>query len=116
MITPAQDSAVRLARRRRATTGRAMSPTTGDPTGTLARRRLTSAERAERNRQIAEIHLSGATWDQVGKHFKISGRQAKRCAKEHAEAVSRLGSPPARGTVVEDGVDIGDVLALAVRA
>jgi hypothetical protein len=80
-------------------------------------RHLTAAERAERNRQIAETHLSGSTWDEVGERFRMSGRQAKRCAKEHAEAVARLGGSRARGRVPAAGeVDVEALLALMAHA
>jgi hypothetical protein len=78
--------------------------------------RLTAAQRAERNRQIAEAHLGGATWEQIGTRFGMSGRQARRCAKDHAETVAGLGgSPPARVGPVA-GADVQGLLGLAVYA
>jgi hypothetical protein len=78
--------------------------------------RLTAAQRAERNRLIAEAHLAGAKWEPIGDRFGMSGRQARRCAKDHAESVAGLaGSPPARVGRVE-GTDVQTLLGLAVYA
>src|SRR4051812_28886071 len=87
---------------------RHMDTSASTPPGT----RPTGAQRAERNRQIAESHLAGQTWNQIAAAHGISPRQARRCAKTHAEGLTGtelVVSPPRVGAT-----DVSALLGLAL--
>lgn len=48
---------------------------------------LPAADRAERNRQIAEAKVAGLTWPEVAERFGVSESTARRAAAEHATTV-----------------------------
>lgn len=59
-----------------------MSQASGTPS-----RRLSAAERVERNRQIAEARLAGERWAPIAARHGLSVKQARRCAEEHLATV-----------------------------
>ncbi len=60
--------------------GRAVTGTAPHPPRTV----LPAAERAERNRRIAESKAAGATWPEVAERCGVSEKTARRAAAEHA--------------------------------
>ena len=59
-----------------------MSQTTATP----SHRRLTAAERAERNRRIAEARADGEPWAPIAAREGLSVKQARRAATDHLKS------------------------------
>lgn len=64
------------------------------PTATASRRRLTAAERAERNRRITEARATGEPWGPIAAREGLSVKQARRAAADHLE--SEIAAGPRR--------------------
>ena len=45
-------------------------------------RKLNPHDRSTRNREIVAARAAGQSWRQVGEHFDVSGRQARRIVKD----------------------------------
>lgn len=62
-------------------------------TGRRGRRRLSAAERVERNARIAAAREAGRSWPEICSAFALSDRQARRAAEEHYESARRSAPP-----------------------
>jgi transposase len=81
---------------------------------------VTAAERADRNRRIAEARaMTGLTWPEVAARFGVSERTARRAARAHAQGSARLRSADSTPEVPSAGELLAarpeDVLATALR-
>lgn len=92
--------------------------------GTTRTRRLSAAERVERNRQIAEARAAGERPEEIAARFGISRRQVDRAVIEHQASrpvcgprLSELDGPALVARVIDaQGRALSLALSLAVTA
>ena len=89
-----------------------MSPPAQEPSP--APRRLSSEERAARNREIARRRLEGGSVNEVAAEFGVSRATVKRAARDHVRQLRREEEPEALTALGE--VDVEALISLGLTA